>query len=62
MNRYSYDGPVEMFDKFIGYWKAETYAETEKKAMSNLKYRYKKENGLVANTKIALTGKLNKEE
>ena len=39
-------------------WKATTVAPTEAKAKSNLAYRYKKENGLMPNTKITLPGKL----
>lgn len=59
MQRYQYDGPVMSFDNCIAHrWTAETTAPTEAKAKSNLAYRYKKENGLVPNTKIVLPGKL----
>lgn len=50
MQQYQYDGPDR--------WKATTVAPTEAKAKSNLAYRYKKENGLMPNTKITLPGKL----
>lgn len=57
--RYIYDGPVEMFDKCIDQrWIAETYAVSEKKALSHLKYRYKRDHDLVANTRINLPGKI----
>ena len=57
--QYKYDGPVMRFDDCIqSNWKATTIAPTEAKARSNLAYRYKKENGFVANCKITLPGKL----
>ena len=53
MQQYQYDGPVMRFDDCIQHrWKATTVAP------SNLAYRYKKENGLMPNTKITLPGKL----
>lgn len=59
---YIYDGPVMEFDTCIDQcWHAVTYAPTEKKALSNLAYRYKKENGRAANAKITLPGKIKKE-
>lgn len=59
MNKYEYDGPVMMFDTCVEYrWKASTYAVSEKKARSNLTYRYKKETNRSANTSITLPGKL----
>lgn len=62
MDRYIYEGPVMMFDTCIDqFWRAETYAESEKKARNNLSYRYKKETGLAAGSKITLPGKLIKE-
>ena len=58
-NEYSYDGPVREFDTCINLrWKASTYAPSEKKARSNLVYRYKKEHGKSANANIKLTGKI----
>lgn len=49
MQQYQYDGPVMRFDDCVQHrWKAK----------SNLAYRYKKENGLMPNTKITLPGKL----
>lgn len=59
MKEYQYDGPVMRFEDYIQHrWKASTYAQSESKAKSNLAYRYKKENGLMPNTKITLPGKL----
>lgn len=59
MQQYNYDGPVLRFDDVVlNRWKASTIAPTEAKAKSNLAYRYKKENGLMPNTKITLPGKM----
>ena len=59
IQQYQYDGPVMRFNDFVQHrWKATTVAPTEAKAKSNLAYRYKKENGLMPNTKITLPGKL----
>jgi hypothetical protein len=59
MNKYSYTGPVEMFDKCVcNRWKAETTAVSAAKAKANFKYRYKIENGLTAGAKINLPGKI----
>lgn len=59
MQQYRYDGPVMRFnDCIMQHWKATTVAASEAKAKSNLAYRYKKENGLMPNTKITLPGKL----
>lgn len=59
MNEYSYNGPVMEFERCIcDHWKANTLAVSEKKARSNLAYRYKKENGKTANARITLPGKL----
>jgi hypothetical protein len=56
---YSYDGPVLEFGRCITVrWTASTCAESEKKARSNLTYRYKKQFNKVANTRIDLPGKL----
>lgn len=59
MIEYRYDGPVMRFEDCIQYrWTASTFASSEAKAKSNLAYRYKRENGLMPNTKITLPGKL----
>lgn len=38
---YRYDGPVFRFGKFVGKIKAETWAESESKALSNIAYQFK---------------------
>ena len=59
MNQYAYDGPVMSFDRCVAqHWTGSTYASTEKKALSNLVYQYKKQNKLMPTAKITLTGKL----
>lgn len=59
MAKYVYNGPVKSFDDILAsHWKAETIAESEAKARSNLAYQYKKEHGLDRSTKINLTGKI----
>lgn len=59
MKVYYYNGPVLEFDRIVATrWKASTYAPSEKKARSNLTYRFKKENGKVPQSKITLPGKL----
>ncbi len=58
MCEYRYDGPVMRFEDCVQHrWKASTYALSEAKARNNLAYRFKKENGLMPNTKITLPGK-----
>ena len=48
-----------VFDKCVEYyWTGETTASSEKKARSNLAYQYKKEMGLIPQTKVSITGKL----
>lgn len=59
MNLYLYEGPVTAFGKMItNRWKSSTYAVSDKKAKSNLMYKYKKQNNYTANAKIELPGLL----
>lgn len=59
--KYSYSGPVKEFDRIIANkWTGETFAPSEKKARSNLAYRYKQEYGKSPNAKITLPGKITK--
>lgn len=59
MNHYSYYGPVMHFDICVeNNWKADTMAVSEKKARTNLAYRWKKQNGYVVGTKVDLPGKI----
>ena len=58
-HKYSYDGPVMIFDKYTTHhWEGETIAPSESKARCNLAYQYKKENKLEPRAKITLSGKL----
>lgn len=59
MERYKYSGPVKAFDRTVNdNWTGETMAVSEEKARSNLAFRYKKETGRAASSKITLPGKL----
>ena len=63
MNLYSYQGPVQEFDRCIANnWSGTTYAPSEKKARSNLTYRFKRENNKTASAKITLPGKITRVE
>ena len=45
--RYSYDGAVRSFDDILSVkWRGQTFAESEKKARSNLGYQFRKHMGL----------------
>lgn len=58
-NLYMYSGPVEEFGRCIdSKWSAETVASSEKKARSNLVFRYKAETGRAPYSKISLPGKI----
>lgn len=60
MNRYSYEGPVMVFDRCVqDNWKGETMAESEKKARSNLAYQWKKSHNRDRSSKVSLPGKVN---
>lgn len=60
---YSYNGPVMEFERCIANnWQASTYAVSEKKARSNLVFRFKKEHGKQAGSKISLPGKITRVE
>lgn len=59
LKRYSYKGPVCEFGRVIAsMWTAETLALSEKKALSNLAFRYKRDNNKIKTAKITLPGKL----
>lgn len=59
-SRYSYKGSVTIFYSQLAErcWEGQTYAPSESKALSNLKYQYRKLMGLSYNTPIDLDGKL----
>ena len=62
-HKYTYDGPVMEFDRLLAdHWKGETMAPSEKKARSNLIYKFKKQNSRIVGTKITLPGKIKMEE
>lgn len=59
MNKYSYEGPVLRFGVPVtNSWSGSTYAPTERKAISNLAYRFKKANNLEPRSNITLPGRL----
>lgn len=56
---YSYCGAVLKFDTVVAHnWKGETFAETERKAKSNLAYQFKKAMNYPPSTPVKLVGKL----
>jgi hypothetical protein len=58
-DEYLYEGPVEVFGKVVArHWSGTTYAPSEKKARSNLAYRYKKDNDMIPGTRVTLPGKI----
>lgn len=59
MKLYYYDGPVMEFDTcIVNRWQASTYAVSEKKAKSNLTFRFKKLHNKTNTVKITLPGKI----
>ena len=56
---YKYSGPVMEFDRCIDpSWTVTTYAVSEKKALNNLAFRYKRDHNRTPNAKITLPGKI----
>ena len=59
MDKYIYQGPIVLFGRCVANnWKAETFAESEKKARSNLAYQAKKACNISASSKVTLPGKI----
>ena len=59
VKRYSYKGPVCEFGRVItSMWTAETSAISEKKAISNLAFQFKRDHHKIKTAKITLPGKL----
>lgn len=59
MAGYMYNGPVVVNNKCVQHiWNATTYANSEKRAKSNLAYRFKKDTGQPVYAKVSLPGKL----
>ena len=60
--KYSFVGSVLKFGSLVcDDWKAETFAPSKAKALSNFKYRFKRENDLVPSVNIELVGSVSKE-
>lgn len=54
---YQYKGPVYRFGKMVcEYWEAVTTAVSSKKALNNLKFRFRQKNGYDKSTLIDLPG------
>lgn len=59
MPKYMYEGPVLEFEKLLtDKWRGETFAPSERKAISNLKYQFNKNNNRLPSSKISLPGEL----
>lgn len=55
--QYTFDGAVYVFNRLVeARWTATTTAPTKAKAISNLKYRFRKLSGLVNNIPIVFEG------
>lgn len=55
MNHYIYEGPVLGFSRVMTEkWRGETYAVSERKAIGNLKYQFRKQHCLAKTKKIFL--------
>ena len=60
---YTYKGPVFLWDTLhSAKFEAETYAESEAKARSNMAYQYKKKYDLANTVKVRLTGRIKSED
>lgn len=59
MPKYMYEGPVLEFERLLtDKWRGETFASSECKAISNLKYQFNKNNNRLPSSKISLPGEL----
>lgn len=57
--KYSYNGPVMIFDQCVtNHWHGETRAVSERKARSNLLYQWKRDHGFAINSKVSLPGRV----
>ncbi len=57
--KYTYEGAVYAFDNLAtNHWKASTWAASEARAISNLKYRFRQFAGMVQRTPITFDGRL----
>lgn len=56
---YTYKGAVYAFDRLVSCnWEASTFAPSEKKAISNLKHRFRNAIGAVNHTPISFSGNI----
>ena len=56
---YIYDGPVMIFGNCVARrWFGQTSAVSERKAVSNFMFQWKRKNGLAVNSKIELPGRI----
>lgn len=60
MDKYIYEGPVCIFGRCVAQaWRGTTYAISDKKAISNLSYQFKKHNRMLGNSApVTFPGKL----
>ena len=57
--KYSYKGAVYVFGSLVStHWEASTWAVSEAKAVSNLKYQFRKHAGVVNSAPITFSGKV----
>ena len=53
---YRYKGPVFQFDRLVANeWTGETMAVSPEKALANLSYQFKKNNGLLPTARVTLS-------
>ena len=53
---YRYKGPVFQFDRLVANeWTGETMAVSPEKAIANLSYQFKKNNGLLPTARVTLS-------
>lgn len=61
--KYEYSGPIMFYNNIVeDNWYAITYAETKRKAISNLKYQANRHLGKTQASKISLPGNIIMEE
>lgn len=59
LNKYIYEGPIQGFDGSLrtANWSGVTMAVTERKALANLSFQYRREKGLTRDSKVILIPK-----
>lgn len=62
MKKYTFSGAVLVFGRIAtDDWSASTMAPTKRKAISNLKYRFKMQNNYIPETPITFEGEISEE-